>query len=143
MKKTYDELKNEAIEMLEEDDNLFCDMVEEIDSWNGFADGFRCYPMDEIDEIFSGVSIGDFLDKLAGDFNHRQNYFVDTIYGLESADYKEEVYRDNTSSEEVLEEVLEYSGRIYIGNSEFKELVEALVDYEEEEEEEEEEQAAC
>ena len=143
MTKTYDELKNEAIEMLEEDDNLFCDMVEEIDSWNGFADGFRCYPMDEIDEIFSGVSIGDFLDKLAGDFNHRQNYFVDTIYGLESADYKEEVYRDNTSSEEVLEEVLEYSGRIYIGNSEFKELVEALVDYEEEEEEEEEEQAAC
>ena len=143
MKKTYDELKKDAIEMLEEDDNLFCDMVEEIDSWNGFADGFRCYPMDEIDEIFSGVSIGDFLDKLAGDFNHRQNYFVDTIYGLESADYKEEVYRDNTSSEEVLEEVLEYSGRIYIGNSEFKELVEALVDYDEEEEEEEEEQAAC
>lgn len=140
MKKTYEELKNEAVEMLEDDDMLFCDMVEELDSWNGFADGFRCYPMDEIDELFSGVSIGDFLDKLSGGFNHRQNYFIDTIYGLDSTDYKEEVYRDNTTSEEVLENVLCYLSRIYINDSEFRGLVEAIADYEEEEEEEE---AAC
>lgn len=54
-KKTLEDLRNEAIERLEEDDELFCELVEDLDSWNGFADGFRCYPMDEIDEIFYGV----------------------------------------------------------------------------------------
>lgn len=127
-----DELKARAVEMLENDDELFCDMVEELDGWNGFADGFRCYPMSDIDELFCGVSIGDFLDKLAGDFNHRENYCVATIYGLESTDYREDIYRDNTSTEEVLDNVIDYRNHLYINDTDFADIVDAIISAEDE-----------
>lgn len=70
--KTLEELKNEAIEALENDDDLFCTMIDELDGWNGFADGFRCFPMFEIDELFSGCPISEFLDKLGYDLRNRK-----------------------------------------------------------------------
>lgn len=130
----YDELITEAIETLDNNDDLFCRCVEELDSYNGFADGFRCYPMDEIDELFCGVSIGDFLDKLGSDFNHRDNYFVDTIYGLESTDYPEEIYRDNTDSGEVLDNLIREGNNIDLScyDSEFAELLDEICNYDDE-----------
>jgi len=131
-----EELRARAIEMLEDDDELFCDMVEELDGWNGFADGFRCYPMWEVDDLFSRVS--DFLDKCNSDFNPKDNYFVETVYGIESTDYREEVYRDNTDSEEVLEHVIDYRNHLYIGNVDFADIVDAIIAAEDNEEESEE-----
>ena len=43
------ELREQAISILDENDSLFCDMVDELDSWCGFADGYRCYSMDRDD----------------------------------------------------------------------------------------------
>ena len=43
MARTYEELVENAIEMLDQDADLFCEMVDELDSWNGFADGFRVF----------------------------------------------------------------------------------------------------
>lgn len=80
--KTYSDLINEAMDILKSDDTIFTDMVNELDSWNGYADGFRCWPMDELDEFFGECRLSDFLSKLAPDFNYHDKYMIDTIYGL-------------------------------------------------------------
>ena len=59
----YEEMMNKAVEMLKENDELFVDMVNELDSWNGFADGYRGFPMDELDELFGQMKLTDFLLK--------------------------------------------------------------------------------
>ena len=118
---SYEDLRAKALEMLNDGD-LFCEMVRELDSYSGFAEGFRCYPMEEIDELFCDVKIGDFLDMLDGDFN----YFTETIYGIGSTDYEEDFYRDNTDNEEVLDALIEYYPHIFFSDSELEEIVEAL-----------------
>ena len=118
----------QAIEELKNNDELFVDMVNELDSWNGFADGFRCYPMYELDELFAGCSLSDFLDKLGDNFNVRDEYMVDTIYGLESTDYPEEVYRDNVDEGELLDNIIDRVDDLYFSDSDFEELVRNIVD---------------
>lgn len=132
MKKTIEELKNEAIEMLKNNEELFVELVNELDAWNGFADGYRAYSMDEIDDLFCDTKLTDFLYKLAPDFNFRDKYLTDTVYGISSTDNIYEWYSSNTSEEEVLENVIDNFNNIYIGNYEFKEVVEKIVNYENE-----------
>lgn len=109
---TRQELINSAMDMLKYDDDIFCEAVNALDSWDGFADGYRCYPMCEIDDFFYGVKIGDFLDKLSSNFNHTDEYFYDTIYGIASTDSMAEVYRDNTDAGEVFDELLDKWDRV-------------------------------
>lgn len=124
----YSELMAQAIEELESNDELFVDMVNELDSWNGFADGFRCYPMYELDELFGGCSLSEFLDKLGNNFNARDEYMVDTIYGLESTDYPEDVYRDNVDEGELLDNIIEHVDDIYFSDNDFEELVRNIIE---------------
>lgn len=133
MKKTIEELKREAVEMLKNDDDLFCDMVNELDSWNGFADGFRAFPMWEIDDLFCNCKVSDFLSKLTSSFNHTDQYLCDTVYGLDSCDDCAEWYRGNIDEEEVLEEVLENENNLYINDSDFQQIIDEIINYEEEE----------
>ena len=137
----YDEMKARAIDMLKEDDDLFCAMVDELDSWNGYADGFRAYPMNELDDLFCGCRILEVLDKLGDDFDASDEFFYCSVYGIESTDDKAELYRDNVDSEELLDEILDYHRHLWMGeNAEFSDLIDALDCYDEEEEEEEEEE---
>lgn len=131
----YDEMMNKAIKMLKEDDDLFVDMVNELDSWNGFADGFRVYPMYEIDELFAGCSFRDFLDKLGRDFDHNDEYMVDTIYGLESTNDPADVYRDNVDEGELLDNIIDNENHIYFNDSDFEELIQDIVNFEEDDDE--------
>ena len=123
---SYEDLKAKAVEMLKDNDDLFVDMVNELDGYNGFADGFRAYPMYEIDELHYGVSIGEFLDRLTNDFNHNDDYFYYSIYGLESTDDIAELYHDNVDEDELLEQLIEYYPHIFFSDSELEEIVEAL-----------------
>ena len=123
---SYEDLREKAKEALNNDDDLFVDMVNEIDSYNGFADGFRAYPMWEIDDFHCGVTIGDFLDRLTSDFNHNDEYFYYSIYGLESTDSIADLYRDNVDTDDLLEQLIEYYPRIYFSNSDLKKIVTAL-----------------
>ena len=132
--KNYDELVKSAIEMLENDGDLFVDMVNELDSYMGYADGFRCYSMYELDDLFCDCKVSDFLDKLADDFDHTDEYFCDTIWGISSTNDIEDYYRDNTTSEEVFDGVINYYNHIYFNNSDFEELIEEIVNYNEDEE---------
>ena len=128
MKKNYDELITKALEELKENNDLFVDMVNEVDAWNGFADGFRAYPMYEIDELFCGVSIGDFLDKLSSSFDHTDEYFVDTIYGLTSTNDIIDHYRDNVDEGELLDEIIDNANHLYFSDNDFEELVNEIIE---------------
>lgn len=128
----YEDLVKKAIEMLNNNDDLFVEMVNELDNWNGFADCFRCYDMCELDDLLSGKTPTEILSDICEDFNINDNYFYYDIWGLHSADYIEVVYRDNTSSEEVFDNVLENLCNIYISDSDFEDLMNEIDNFEEE-----------
>lgn len=132
---TYTEMMKKALEMLNTDDELFVEMVNEMDSWNGFADGFRAYPMWELDDLFCDCKVSDFLDKLASGFNRHDEYMVDTIYGLDSTDDIVGLYRDNVDAGELLDNVIENWNHLYFSNDEFEDLITAIVNYSEDEDE--------
>ena len=119
---SYDELRNRGIKLLEYDDDVLVEMVDELDSYNGFADGFKCYPMYMLDDM----SLSDFLNNLTPDFDHNSDYFCETIYGIGSVDDVADYYRDNISLDDVLDALVDTYPHIYFSNSEFEEIVEAL-----------------
>ncbi|MBR6859826.1 MAG: hypothetical protein IKM73_00705 [Acidaminococcaceae bacterium] len=127
--KNLETLKAEALEMLVNDDDLFCSMIDELDSWNGYADGFRCYPMDEIDELFCDCKVSEFLDKLAAGFCHNDEYFVDSIYGIDSTSDRASLYRSNVSEESLLDDIIEKYNHLYFYDSDFEELISDIVNY--------------
>lgn len=135
-KKSYEDLRNEAIEMIEENDDLLVDLVNELDSYMGYADGFRAYDMSELDDIYCDCKASKIIEDLTEDFNINDNYFYFSIYGLESCDDIADLYRDNTTAEEILDNVLDYSGRITIYDGDFEELIEQIENYDEDDEEE-------
>ena len=123
---SYEELRAKALGMLRYNDELFTEMVNELDSYNGFADGFRAYPMWEIDEFHYGVSIGDFLDRLTSDFNHNDDYFYYSDNGLESTDDIVDLYRSYVDEDDLLNQLIEYYPHIFFSDSELEEIVKAL-----------------
>lgn len=134
----YEELVKKAIEMLKEDEDLFVSMVDELDSWNGFADGYRVYNMYELDDLFCDCKVSDFLSKIGSHFDLSDDYFADTIWGLESTDDKYTYYLDNTTEEEVFDNILECYTHLYFDDKDFEDLIEQIADYDEEDEEDEE-----
>lgn len=130
------ELIEKAIELLNDSD-IFCQCVEELDSWNGFADGFRCYPMYELDDLFCDCKVSDFLQKVDTDnFNLSDDFFIDTIYGLQSTDDAYSTYMDYTDAGEVLDNLIDCYFDITLRwiDAELDEVVEQLAeaDFEEE-----------
>lgn len=121
-----DELIRKATEILEDNDSLFIEAVEELDSWNGFADGFRCYEMYMIDELFCDCKVSDFLDKLTSSFDHTDSYFVDTIYGLDSTNDPIEIYKDNVTTGELIDNLIDNYNHIDISDYELSEILETL-----------------
>lgn len=122
------ELVERAIEIIE-DCEVFVDCVNELDSWNGFADGWRCYPMDELDDLFCDCKVSEFLEKVdTSNFDLSDDYIQDTIYGLRSVSDIYEAYADETDEGSILDELIENYGNIDIHyiNNELDELVEAL-----------------
>lgn len=128
----YAEMMKKALEMLNDDGELFVEMVNELDAWNGFADGFRAYPMYELDDLFCDCKVSDFLNKLADGFDLHDEYMVDTIYGLDSTDDVETLYRDNVDSGELLDEIIDKYNHLYFYNDDFKDLIENIVNYDDE-----------
>lgn len=129
----YSELIQKAIAELDNNDDLFVEMVNELDSWNGFADGFRAYPMYELDDLFCDCKVSDFLNKLAPGFNLRDEYMVDTIYGLDSTDDCAALYRDNVDSGELLDNIIDNYNNLYFSDSDFEKLIKSIIDFAEEE----------
>lgn len=138
METERERLYNEAIEELDNNDELFVEMVNQLDWYNGFADGYRCLPMSELDEYFCDKKLTEFLAEITSEFNLQDNYFYISIWGIESTDDIVDLYRSNTDSEEVLDEILNLYPRIDIwGYSDFESLIESIILCDDEESEEE------
>ena len=102
-----EQLINEAIEILNEYDDVFCECVEELDSYNGFANEWRCYDMCELDDFVYDMKVTEFLSKIDKDeFDLNDNYFMDTIWGLQTTSDKIGVYRDNVDAGDLLDNLL-------------------------------------
>lgn len=110
-------------------DELMMNLIDELDNLDGYADGFRCYDMCELDDFFCDCKVSEFLQKLAPDFDLRDGFFYYTIYGISSTSDKAELYKDNTDAGEIFNEVLKNIGYIYIADSEFASLMCEIVSY--------------
>ena len=130
MTRKYDEMIQAAIEELKNNDDLFIGCVDELDSWDGFADGFRAWDMSEIDEFYCDCKASKLLEDMTGDFNKYDDYFYFSIYGLESTNDKVDLYRSNVDEGELLDNLIENYNNVDIAwiDGEFDELISEIVD---------------
>ena len=96
------------ISFFEDNEELFNDCIEELDSYNGYLADDRYHCMDELNEFYCGTDPMDILyqafygydedswhtdssgNKIYGEFNPNRDYFRYNGYGnLVSADYKD------------------------------------------------------
>ena len=119
-------------------DDEFVECIESLDSYNGILGDRRCYPMDELDELFDGMKPTDFANRMfyGYDDEHDSNsqfcpnraYFYLNGYGnLVSTD--EHDYSDFLD-EYFCEQVVKYAADI-----ELTEGVQDILDGEESEDE--------
>lgn len=87
------------------DNNDLISIVRQVNSWNGSLEEYNFYDMDELDELFCGVKLADFLSKLAPNFNHGDEGFRDTVYGIESCSVQDVVDEIKDNIEEVAEAI--------------------------------------
>lgn len=134
----YDELMTRALEILTDNDDTFTACVDELDSYNGYADGFRCFDMCELDDLFYGVKLSDFLGMITDNFDLRDDYFYESIYGIESTGSKVDLYRDNVDEGELLDSLLENYNRngfdVKYIDDELDEILETLDSWDEDDE---------
>lgn len=127
----YNELIQKAIELIDNDDDLFCELVDELDSWNGFADGYRCFDMGELDDFYCDAPASKLINDITEDFRLCDDYFYFSTWGLESTSDKAGLYRSNTDAGEILDNVIDDRAHLYIRG----ELVDLLDEIEEAREE--------
>ena len=106
--RTPEEITADIIEYFENNEDIFNDCIEELDSYNGYLGDYRYYSMDELDELYNGTEPSELLrrafygydeetyttdrdgNKTYGAFNPNRDYFRYNGYGnLVSADYKD------------------------------------------------------
>ena len=145
---------NAIIEWFEDNEDVFNDCIEDLDSYNGYLGDDRYYSMDELSELYSGADPIELLnrayfghdaetwhtdshgEKEYGPFNPNRDYFTFNGYGnLVSADYKDySAFLDKYAVESMAE------NRNYIyeidNDPDLRELFDALEDEEGEEEQE-------
>lgn len=122
-----EEIEESAIDYLESDDDVFCETCEILDTYNGFLNDTRCYPMDEINDLYYGVKPLEMLEKVdRNDFSTSDDYFYEDWQGLHSVDDIVEVYRDSFCGAEVWEEVLNVGESYDSELEEYKEKYETI-----------------
>jgi hypothetical protein len=106
--RTPEEITADIIEYFKNNEDLFNDCMEELDSYNGYLSDDRYFSMDELDELHNGTEPSEILrraffgydeetyttdrdgNKTYGAFNPNRDYFRYNGYGnLVSADYKD------------------------------------------------------
>ena len=140
----------DIIQYFKENEDVFNDCMEALDSYNGYLGDDRYYDMDELNDLYSGQEPQEILfrafygfdadswhtdsrgDKEYGAFNPNRDYFYFNGYGnLVSSDYKD--YSDNLDPY-AIEAMSE--GRNYIDSIENDDILSDLFDELEESEEE-------
>lgn len=126
----YEMLIEKAMNMLENDDDLFLNCVIGLDQWDGFCEDDRIYPMEALNDWCFGMPAVELLSKLTSDFDINDDFFMWTIYGLESYSGNEvDFYRDRFDCGNVLDEMLQKGSHVYTCNSEFDDLLDEINSY--------------
>lgn len=132
---------DKIISYFQENDDVFTETIEELDSYNGYLNDDRYYYMEELDELFQGREVSWILaraffgydeetwainsngEKEYGPFNPCRDYFSFNGYGnLVSADYKDySAYLDDW----FIDQLLEYRNNLYL-NDDINELLDEL-----------------
>lgn len=114
--------------ILENDEEAFISACEELDSWDGFLGDNRVYDMFEFDELLHGKKPSEVAELIDGNnFSTSDDYFMFTMYGVESVDDKYDVYSSNYSVDDVLDELIDKYNHVSLyGNDRFDELVSIL-----------------
>ena len=113
---------NKIIEFFEQNEEIYNDCVEELDSYNGYLNDDRYYYMEDLNEFYHGADPLELLyrafyghdetyttdsagNKVYGEFNPNREYFKYNGYGnLISTDYKDySIFLDNDLIEELRE----------------------------------------
>jgi hypothetical protein len=127
-----DYIHEAMLDMIKADSDLFVEVCEELDSWDGFLGDDRCYSMDEIDEILGDRKPSELLNMVSSDFDFNDDYFYFNGYGnLKSCDDKADVYLCSFDREEILDEYLVNYFRYDLSRKydDFEKLAEELNDY--------------
>lgn len=149
-KRTKKDIIANIIQYFKENESLFNDCMEELDSYSGYLGDDRYYNMEELNDIYSGQEPQEILfrafygfdadswhtdssgNKIYGAFNPNRDYFYFNGYGnLVSSDYKD--YSDKLDGY-AIEAMSE--GRNYIDSIEDNNILADLFDELEEAEEE-------
>ena len=107
-KRTKEAIIADIIQYFKENEDVFNDCMEELDSYNGYLGDDRYYDMEELNDLYSGQEPQEILfrafygfdadmwmtdssgNKEYGEFNPNRNYFYFNGYGnLVSSDYKD------------------------------------------------------
>lgn len=141
-KRTKEAVIADIIQYFKENEDVFNDCMEELDSYNSYLGDDRYYSMEELNDIYSGQEPQEILfrafygfdadswhtdhsgDKIYEAFNPNRDYFYFNGYGnLVSSDYKD--YSDKLDKY-AIEEMSE--NRSYIDSIENDDTLEGLFD---------------
>ena len=90
----------------------FSRVCEDLDSYDGFLDDDRLYPMDELDDLLYDKKPSEVLQMVDTDnFNYNDDYFYYDIYGIRSTNEKE--YFNDVSYSEVFEKLTDNYGKLF------------------------------
>ena len=132
---------DKIISYFQENDDVFTETIEELDSWNGYLGDDRYYPMEEMNDLFCGQSVEWILcraffgydadswttnrdgTKEYGPFNPCRDYFSFNGYGnFVSSDWRD--YSDKLD-DWFIDQLLEYRSHLYL-NDEVVDLLDEL-----------------
>ena len=99
----YEIIKNWMMNEASDDDLV--SIVRQVNGYDGSLEEYNYYDMGELDELFCDCKVSEFLEKLAPDFNHGDDGFRDTIYGIESCSISDVADEIRSNSEEVAEAI--------------------------------------
>jgi hypothetical protein len=139
-----EQITNKIIEYFNDNEEIFNECIEELDSYNGYLGDDRYYLMEELNELYNGQEPIDILyrafyghdddtyttdssgNKIYGEFNPNREYFYYNGYGnLVSSDYKD---YSGKLDEYFVEELNENRNNVYCidDNEELKQLFDEL-----------------
>lgn len=141
---TKEQITNKIIEYFKDNEEIFNECIEELDSYNGYLGDDRYYLMEELNEFYNGQEPIEILyrafygrdddtwttdssgNKTYGEFNPNREYFYFNGYGnLVSSNYKDYTGK---LDEYFIEDLSENKDNIYCidNNEELKQLFDDL-----------------
>ena len=105
-------IENRMVDYWKAHNDSFSRVCEDLDSYDGFLDDDRLYPMDELDDLLYDKKPSEVLQMVDTDnFNYNDDYFYYDIYGIRSTNEKE--YYNDVDYSDVFEELVDNYGKLF------------------------------